>query len=420
MKLEMICTGEEILAGQVVDTNAAWFGERLMAQGIEMQRRVTVGDRMEDLVSVFQERSQFADVILVNGGLGPTEDDMSALAMAQAKGEALVECAVWRERLEQWYASQGRTMPASNSKQALLPASAVMVDNPVGTACGFRVKLNKAWLFFTPGVPHEFKNMVDEQFIPFVVSEYDVAEKTQLHKLLTFGVGESSLADDLDKLVIPDGITLGYRSTMPHIEIKLFARGEQAASVLSETVEKVKAVLGDSLVSDGHASLAAEVNQQLLEQGKSLSIAESCTMGEMANELLVQPGSEGYFHQAVIATNDASKKKLLDIAPETFEKYGATSTEMAVAMAHSVRQLLESDYALAIGDIAEVEVDRRKRMMVSIALVSQNNTWHQTIAIPFRRPEMFRSICTAVAYDMLRRALLGSSPIVTYPFIRRC
>ena len=420
MKLEMICTGEEILAGQVVDTNAAWFGERLMEQGIEMQRRVTVGDRLEDLVSVFQERSQCADIILVNGGLGPTEDDMSALAMAQAKGEELVECTVWRDRLEHWYASQGRTMPASNVKQALLPASAIMVDNPVGTACGFRVKLNKAWLFFTPGVPHEFKQMVDEQFIPFVVSEYNVTEKTQLHKLLTFGVGESSLADDLDKLVIPDGITLGYRSTMPHIEIKLFSRGGQAANVLPETVEKVKAVLGDSLVSDCHSSLAAEVNQQLLEQGKSLSIAESCTMGVMANELLVQSGSEEYFHQAVIAINDASKKKLLNITPETFEKYGATSVEMAVAMAHGVRQLLESDYALATSDMAEVEVDGRKRIMVSIALVSQNETWHQTIDIPFKRPEMFRSICAAVAYDMLRRALLGSSPIVTYPFIRRC
>jgi len=420
MKLEMICTGEEILAGQVVDTNAAWFGERLMEQGIEMQRRVTVGDRLEDLVSVFQERSQCADIILVNGGLGPTEDDMSALAMAQAKGEELVECTVWRDRLEHWYAGQGRTMPASNVKQALLPASAIMVDNPVGTACGFRVKLNKAWLFFTPGVPHEFKQMVDEQFIPFVVSEYNVTEKTQLYKLLTFGVGESSLADDLDKLAIPDGITLGYRSTMPHIEIKLFSRGRQAANVLPETVEKVKAVLGDSLVSDCHSSLAAEVNQQLLEQGKSLSTAESCTRGVIANELLVQSGSEEYFHQAVIAINDASKKKLLNITPETFEKHDATSIEMAVAMASGVRQLLESDYALATSDMAEVEVDGRQRTMVSIALVSQKETWYQTIDIPFRRPEMFRSICAAVAYDMLRRALLGSSPIVTYPFIRRC
>ena len=420
MKLEMICTGEEILAGQIVDTNAAWLGERLMEQGIEMQRRVTVGDRLEDLVSVFQERSLCADVILVNGGLGPTEDDMSAFAMAQAKSEPLVECVTWRERLEHWYASQGRIMPASNSKQALLPASAVMVDNPVGTACGFRVKLNKAWLFFTPGVPHEFKQMVDEQFIPFVISEYSVTEKTLLHKLLTFGVGESSLADDLDKLVIPEGITIGYRSTMPHIEIKIFARGEEAANALPDTVDKVKVVLGDSLVSDGHSSLAAEVNQRLREQRISLSIAESCTMGQMASELLAQPGSDEYFHQAVTVTNDASKNKLLNISPKTSNKYGAASVELAVAMASNLRLLLESDYVLATSDMVALEVDGRQRTMVSIALVSQDKTWHQTIDIPFRRPEMFRSICAAVAYDMLRRALLGAPPIVAYPFIRRC
>lgn len=420
MKLEMICTGEEILAGQVVDTNAAWFGERLMEQGIEMQRRVTVGDRLDDLVSVFQERSQCADVILVNGGLGPTEDDMSALAMAQAKGEVLVECAAWRERLEQWYKGQGRVMPVSNLKQTLLPASAIMVDNPVGTACGFRVKLNNAWLFFTPGVPHEFKQMVDEQLIPFVLSEYAVTEKTQLHKLLTFGVGESSLADDLDKLVIPEGITIGYRSSMPHIEIKLFARGEKAANALPEIVDTVKSVLGDSLVSDGYSSLAAELNQRLLEKGKTLSVAESCTLGQVANELLAQSGSDEYFHQAVIARSEVSKRKLLNVGADISEKYGAASTEMALAMASSLGVLLESDYVLATSDVAEQEIDGALRMVVSIALISQDNVWCQQVDVPFRRPEMFRSICSAIAFDMLRRALLGAPPIVSYPFIRRC
>ncbi len=150
MKLEMICTGEEVLAGQIVDTNAAWFANLMMENGIEVQRRVTVGDRLEDLVAVFQERSQHADVILVNGGLGPTSDDMSAEAMAKAKGESLVENAEWAERLHDWFTRHGREMPKSNIKQAWLPESAVMVDNPVGTACGFRVKLNRAWLFFTP------------------------------------------------------------------------------------------------------------------------------------------------------------------------------------------------------------------------------------------------------------------------------
>ena len=182
MKLEMICTGEEVLSGQIVDTNAAWVANTLMELGIEMQHRVTVGDRMDDLVTAFQERSKHADVIIVNGGLGPTSDDMSALAMAKAKGEELVENVQWREHLEDWFTRNNRVMAKSNLKQAWLPASAVMVDNPVGTACGFRVKLNNAWLFFTPGVPFELKHMITEQFIPFITEEFGVQEKSALEK----------------------------------------------------------------------------------------------------------------------------------------------------------------------------------------------------------------------------------------------
>lgn len=138
-----------------------------------------------------------ADVILVNGGLGPTSDDMSAEAMAKAKGESLVENREWRQHLEDWFTRNNREMPVSNLKQAMLPESAVMMDNPVGTACGFRVKLNRAWLFFTPGVPFELKHMVKEQFIPFIREEFDLDAKVALKKLLTIGHGESSLPTKL-------------------------------------------------------------------------------------------------------------------------------------------------------------------------------------------------------------------------------
>lgn len=140
MKLEMICTGEEVLSGQIIDTNAAWVANTLMELGIETHHRITVGDRLEDLRDAFIERSHHADVIIVNGGLGPTSDDMSAEAMALAKGESLIENEEWRDRLISWFSKNNRQMAKSNLKQALLPESAVMVDNPVGTACGFSCK----------------------------------------------------------------------------------------------------------------------------------------------------------------------------------------------------------------------------------------------------------------------------------------
>ena len=151
MKLEMICTGEEVLAGQIVDTNAAWLGNQLMDNGFEMHRRTTVGDRLADLVEVFQERSHVADIVLVNGGLGPTADDLSALAMAEAMGVELVENNEWKATLIQWAKDRGVPLNPKNLKQALLPEGAIMVDNPVGTACGFRVKLESLLVFLHAG-----------------------------------------------------------------------------------------------------------------------------------------------------------------------------------------------------------------------------------------------------------------------------
>lgn len=421
MKVEMICTGEEVLSGQIVDTNAAWFANVLMEHGIEMERRVTVGDRLEDLAAVFTERSHSADVILVNGGLGPTRDDMSAEAMAKAMGVELEECLPWRERIESWYKMAGREMPSSNLKQAMLPVGSIMVDNPVGTACGFRVKFNNAWLFFTPGVPSEFKHMVQEQFLPFIDAEFGQREKTKLTKLLTFGCGESMLADRLDALAVPEGITVGYRSSLPHIEIKLFARGEAAAAALPEFTEAVKEQLSVSLVSERHATLAAEIHQLLTEKGKTLSLAESCTGGLLANQLVEFPGSSKYLHQGLVTYCNESKMKVLGVKEETLIAHGAVSPETVTEMAVGARSILDSDFALATSGVAGPDggTEAKPVGMVAISLASREKTWTQVINVPLRERTSVRVISGAVAYDMLRRAVLGEGPVVDYGFVKR-
>lgn len=420
MKLEMISTGEEVLAGQIVDTNAAWFGDAMMAVGVEMQRRFTVGDRLDDLADLFQERSHHADIILVNGGLGPTSDDLSALAMAKAKGEDLIECPAWRQRLESWFSQRNRPMPASNVKQAMLPASAVMVDNPVGTACGFRVKLNRAWLFFTPGVPAEFKTMVQQQFIPFIRSEFDLGDPVTVHKLLTFGYGESLLADRLESLAPPSGITLGYRSHLPYIEIKLFARGH-AQQVLPAFSERVKAALGDALVSETQPTLAAEVHDLLSRAGLTLSLAESCTGGMLASQLVDFPGSSRYLHQGLVTYSDAAKIKLLGVSPRTLQQHGAVSLATAKEMAQGARELLNSDFALSTSGIAGPSGGSEEKPVgtVALALATRKHTYAQLVKLPARSREWIRLFSSAIAFDMLRRALLGTPPLADYPMVQR-
>lgn len=421
MKLEMICTGEEVLAGQIVDTNAAWFGNVMMEHGIECQRRVTVGDRLEDLVSVFQERSLVADVILVNGGLGPTSDDLSAEAMALAKDVALVENTLWRQRLEDWFSRNNRPMAQSNLKQALLPDTAIMIDNPVGTACGFAVKLNRAWLFFTPGVPFEFKQMVRDQFLPFIKDKFALTTQVALKKMLTLGQGESSLADTLDDIHLPSGVTLGYRSFMPYIEIKLFARGAEAIELLSRVESKVIDLLGNAVVAHGKVSLAEEIHSTLLGSGKTLSIAESCTGGMIASQLVDFEGSSSYLQQGLVTYSNESKVKVLNVKPETLDDHGAVSIATVEAMARGARAILDSDYALATSGIAGPSGGTEDKPVgtVAIALATRNGVYSQMIKLPRRSRGLVRSLSTAVAYDMLRRELAGEAVVVDYGSIGR-
>ena len=419
MKLEMICTGEEVLSGQIVDTNAAWFANTMMIQGIELQRKTTVGDRMDDLVNIFIERSKHADVILVNGGLGPTTDDLSAEALALALGEELVEDKDWHLYLIKLFKIIDRKLPANMLKQCLLPASAILVDNSEGTAPGFRAELNNAWLFFTPGVPIEFKAMVEQQFIPFIKETYQPAQATQVHKLLTLGHGESFLADKLDAMVTPEGITLGYRPSAPHVEIKLFARGDSAIKQLSSFIDNVKDTLGTAVVTENCPSIAQAVHELLLDKKHTLSIAESCTGGMLTSQLVEFSGSSNYLVQGLVTYSNQAKQSILGVSADTLESHGAVSIETAKAMALNVRALGDSDYALATTGIAGPDggSDDKSVGTVCIALANRDTCWVQTIQLKNRSRTIVRVMGCAVALDMLRRALLAEDVIVLYSFI---
>lgn len=419
MHLEMISTGEEVLSGQITDTNAAWFADTMMNHGIELQLRTTVGDRMADLVRVFTERSQQADVILVNGGLGPTSDDLSAEAMARALGVPLVEDQAWRMHLEDWFARRGRTMPQSNLKQCLVPAGATIVDNPAGSAPGFRVKLNRAWLFFTPGVPVEFKQMVTEQFLPFLRETFQLGAATRLHKFQTIGYGESMLADRIATLPVPAGVTLGYRPSMPHVEIKVFARGSAALAAMDDYLPQLRALLGDAVVSERFPTLAEEVHTLLRDRRQGLALAESCTGGMLSSLLVDFPGSSDYLQYGLVTYSNAAKTQLLGVPAAVLEAHGAVSTETALAMARGARTLGDTDYALAVTGVAGPDGGSADKPVgtVVIALCDREQAWVQTVALGQRSRTLVRQLSCAVALDMLRRRVLGLAPLVSYPFI---
>ncbi|WP_391486985.1 nicotinamide mononucleotide deamidase-related protein YfaY [Leclercia tamurae] len=284
INVEMLSTGDEVLHGQITDTNAAWLADIFFEQGLPLTRRNTVGDSLEALVNVLRERSEQADVLIVNGGLGPTSDDLSALAAATAKGEALVLHTEWLSHMERFFSDRGKVMAPSNRKQAEIPASAELVDNPVGTACGFAVQLNRCLMFFTPGVPSEFKVMVEKEILPRLRQRFTFPEPPICLRLTTFGRSESDLAQSLDHLTLPPGVTMGYRSSMPIIELKLTGPATEKAAMLALWPE-VRRVAGENLIFEGTEGLPAQIARDLQARQLSLTLSEQFTGGMLALQL---------------------------------------------------------------------------------------------------------------------------------------
>ena len=284
LNVEMLSTGDEVLHGQIIDTNAAWLADFFFNQGLPLTRRNTVGDDLDALVAILRERSEQADVLIVNGGLGPTSDDLSALAAATAKGEGLILHPEWLETMTRFFAERGRPMAESNRKQAEIPASAEMINNPVGTACGFAIQLNRCLMFFTPGVPSEFKVMVEQEILPRLRQRFTLPDQPVCLRMTTFGRSESELAQSLNPLTLPPGVVMGYRSSMPIIELKLTGPANQRDAMLALWPE-VRKVAGDSLIFEGTEGLPAQIARCLQERQLSLTLSEQFTGGLLALQL---------------------------------------------------------------------------------------------------------------------------------------
>lgn len=390
LRVEMLSTGDEVLYGQIIDTNAAWLADYLFQQGLPMSGRETVGDNLSSLVETLQERSHVADVLIVNGGLGPTSDDLSALAAANACGVALVEHPEWLARMTAYFAERGRPMAASNRKQAQIPANAEMLDNRVGTACGFALTLNKCLMFFTPGVPSEFKVMVAEQIVPRLRQRFTLPEPPLCLRLTTFGTSESDLAAELDGMALPAGVVLGYRSSSPIIELKLTGPAEQRAAM--ETAwERVRAVAGDNTIFEGTIGLPGLLAQTLQQRGLHLALSEQFSAG-LINLQLQTAGTP-------LAGGELLPSHCIEDLPTV------------LARARSLAQLAGAPLALAVGAM----VDER----INIALYTPQGEFAQTVQYRAARHglSLRQESVAMLALDMLRRWLQGGNACGNYSWL---
>lgn len=282
MDFEIISTGDEVITGLTVDTNAAWLSTELLSLGIQPRFRSTCGDDPDDICNLIKERSNHADVIFVNGGLGPTTDDNTSASAAKAAGVKLVRHEEWVKKIEAWHAKRNRPVNPVNLKQADLPETAVMIDNPNGTACGFSMKINRALCFFTPGVPHEFKSMYRDFIKPYLIKHCPNLQLTEVKRFFCFGIPESDLQSRMNTLNFPKNIIIGYRASYPIMELKLISHGAQKDEI-AEACKKIREQICGVLVCEDSFDCPKLIADKI--GMAAVNIFDSATSGNIALEM---------------------------------------------------------------------------------------------------------------------------------------
>jgi nicotinamide-nucleotide amidase len=410
MRIEIICTGDEVLTGKIVNTNFGTISQKLEDVGLSVIWGTTVGDDRASLLEAFRLASKRADAVIVNGGLGPTVDDVSQEIAARAAGVELVLNEEWLTRMEGFFTRRSRVMPPNNRKQAMLPAGAEILDNPVGTACGFAIDIGKARFFFTPGVPRELRRMLDEQVIPRLLARVGSPAVIRLKRFHSYGLGEShvdALLTGVEDLV-PDGsVKLGFRAHYPQLETKLTVRGGDADDVrrkLAPVEAEVRKRLGNFIVAEDDQTLEGVILAALTQKQATLAIVETFTGGQMAARLASLPGVEHVFRRGIVARDLAQVQEAVGLhGVHVFE----LTREVTETVARSARAQLGATHALAVVtdlDAGADRIDLGGTIWIAIAAADE---------IAFRRSrilggrEWVRLGAVELGLDCLRRYLHG-------------
>lgn len=411
MTAALLSIGTELTRGELVNTNAAWLGEELTKLGFAVVEHATVDDDVDRIVTLIQRFAKLHRVVIATGGLGPTSDDLTTAAAAQAAGVELRRDERVVEGIRQKFEAFGRVMPESNAKQGDFPEGADVLDNPVGTAPGFAMTLGAARLFFVPGVPREMKHIFQESIVPAVAP---LAErKTHQVHVRTFGMTESGVAQALRGLEEEhEGLTLGYRAHFPEIEVKVHVRADSAAEAerISQSIaDEVQATLGDAVFGGRGDSFAEVVGKALRDNGKTLAVAESCTGGRVAEMLTRVPGASDYLLLDAVVYANSAKEAVLGVSPDVLRAHGAVSGETAAAMAEGALRVAGSDIAVSITGVAGPGGGTEDKPVGTVwfGLARKGEptiTKHRKL--PWGRDRV-QTLSAYIALELVRRAALG-------------
>jgi nicotinamide-nucleotide amidase len=353
---ELLTIGDEILFGQIVDTNAQWMSVALTDIGIKVVRKTTVGDEESEILTAFAEAEKRADVVLITGGLGPTSDDLTKPCLAKYFNCTIRMHAEALEEVTEFFKSRGRELTEINRQQAALPECCEKITNKMGTAPGMWFMRNNKVFVSMPGVPHEMKRMMTDIIVPKLQQTFKtpVIQHTVIR---TVGIGESFLAEKIEswEKSLPSHIRLAYLPSLGEVKLRLTAYGENKKELEAESqqlVHKLRGLAGEYIFAVGEDSLEVVIGKMLRERKLTVSAAESCTGGYLSHLITSVPGSSDYFMGSIVPYSYDIKNSQLGIRPEMLEKSGAVSEETIIEMAEQVRKKFNTNIGVATSGIA--------------------------------------------------------------------
>lgn len=414
MRAEMICSGDELLSGAVSDTNTADLAGVLAAVGVQFVRSTVVGDGLYEIVDAVREAAGRADLVIITGGLGPTEDDRTALAVARAAGVELVQDDQALERLKARLSHFKAPLTDNNRRQALVPKGARVLQSDVGTAPGFTLRLGSAQIFVLPGVPREALWFCQQYILPELVERQPGALASVTLRCL--GITESRLDQEVQGLAeAHPGISVHFRTRMPENQLRIVARAadpDAAQQLLLRAREDAVQRLQQWIFSADGRSLGAVLRDDLVARGQTVAVAESCTGGWIQKLLTDEPGSSRVVLGGVVAYANDVKVRLLGVQEETLARVGAVSAEVAEQMAAGVRERLGADWGLATTGIAGPEGGSAEKPvgLVYVALASRAGVVHKRWQLPGNRERVRLSASMALLRWLHQELVGGGTP----------
>ncbi len=355
MTAEIITIGDELLIGQVLDTNSCWIAKQLNDNGLRVVKRTSVGDSSKEILRAFDKAMWSADVTIVTGGLGPTGDDLTKSVLAEFFNCGMTTHSPTEKRNKEWFAARGYDYNEANRAQSSVPECCEVLMNPNGTAPGMWFEEEEHILVALPGVPFEMKHMMENEVLPKLRKQLGPNEITH-QTMLTFGIGESMLAEKIAawEQALPEWLSLAYLPSPKGVRLRLSAyENTSAAAEIDKRFKELEVILSDSVVGYGEdASIEKVIAAILTERGQTLAIAESCTGGALATMFTSMEGASKYFRGGVVAYNDEVKKELLGVSEHELERESAVSQSVVEQMAGGIRERLGVDFAIATTGIA--------------------------------------------------------------------